>query len=228
MFKRANVVVLPTNKKASIFIDTIEPGVLIFDKNYLESNIHWKDVPHYHLYITSDDKIEEGDWWLNKDANYNNIINDRSLAKLANNAPSCKKIIATTDTSIKIKSEQAGDNTWYNPYPKPSDSFISKYIEEYNKGNIITDVMVEYDEKQRFEANKSKRINPLNGIWYEYILKTNPKDNTITIRKIEDSWNREEIHILFKELVKGRECKAAFMCYTPTIIDVDKWLNDNL
>jgi hypothetical protein len=65
--------------------------------------------------------------------------------------------------------------------------------------------------------------NPL-----EYFPKINIKDNTITIKKVKDSWNREEVSSLIKQVVKGRECKSEFMCYAPIIIDIDKWIEQNL
>ena len=70
--------------------------------------------------------------------------------------------------------------------PQPSQQFIQKYIEEYNnKGNIITDVLVEYEEGKSYSGNE--------GLIIKEWLKINPKDNTITIKKVKDSWTREEI-----------------------------------
>jgi hypothetical protein len=74
----------------------------------------------------------------------------------------CKKhkIIATTDTSLgnyiwkqtnkKSKSYNVQQNIEttkkvFIPLPQPSQQFIEKYIEEYNKGNVITAILVEYE-----------------------------------------------------------------------------------
>lgn len=111
-----------------------------FTQDYLKS------VPakSYHLYILSDDKIEEGDWF------YDFLYKVKQYNKTKKIIPASysKKIIATTDTSLKIP----GDD--YDPrsktgrewifLPEPSQSFIKVFIEEYNKGNVITDVMVGY------------------------------------------------------------------------------------
>lgn len=201
MFKRANVAMLPTNEKAS----------LIYSNSLLNKLSYGELSPinctHYHLYFTSDDKIEKGDCY----------ISDTNEVKRADNIThkscKCKKIIATTDTSIEIKSEQAGDNAWYNPYPKPSDSFISKYIEEYNKGNIITDVMVEYELKHTGWTEDQSEYT------YDEFLKINPKDNTITIKRIKDSWSREEVGFLIDKAVRP------FLAYAfSTEAARDEWL----
>jgi hypothetical protein len=217
MFKRCKVVLLPTKEKASMFIDTIEPNILIFDSNYVSSNVHYKDVPHQNLYIISDDDIKEGDW----------ITDDNRIAQvncLTINDPNRhlhNKIIATTDTSLTVKGESAGDNNWYNPLPQPSQQFIIKYIEEYNKGNIITDVMIEYE--QVFEDKLEGREFILRPLGYK--LKVNPKDNTITIKKIKDSWNREEVIELLKK------SKQDFLYHRGIqILDgmLDNWIKENL
>jgi hypothetical protein len=60
---------------------------------------------------------------------------------------------------------------------RPSQQFI-EYIEAYNKGEIITDVLVEYHSI----------INTRNTERYQVqTLKMNPRDNTITIKKLKDS-----------------------------------------
>ena len=83
-----------------------------------------------------------------------------------------EKIIATTDISL-VKE--------YN-LPQPSQQFIQKYIEEYNKGNIITDVLVEYEY-----LLDDRAVLPY------WNLKVNTKDNTITIKKLKETYNKEEL-----------------------------------
>lgn len=75
------------------------------------------------------------------------------------------KIIISTDKSLGL--------------PRPSDSFIKKYCELGG----INEAMVEYNE------NKTQYRN---GINIQLYLKIAP-DNTITIKAVKDSWNREEM-----------------------------------
>ena len=82
-----------------------------------------------------------------------------------------EKIIATTDISL-VKE--------YN-LPQPSQQFIQKYIEEYNRGNIITDVLVEYEliSNEEYFLNT---INPDDDVpYFDENLKINPKNNSLNI-----------------------------------------------
>ena len=91
------------------------------------------------LYIVNEDKVEIGDWYIFENKVYRSVIN--------NNSNICKKIIATTDKSLQFNCD--GKCAKYECvclFPQPSDTFIIKYVEEYNKGNIITKVLVEYEE----------------------------------------------------------------------------------
>jgi hypothetical protein len=176
-FKRARVILLLTEDKHS----QLEIDDLSVNKLSYESKQYFHKHPQ-HLYIISDDEIKDGDYWINLD---NNIINNNiSIANFANNAPSCKKIIATTDTSLKVITGIVGSSLGIS-LPQPSRQFIEKYIEIYNKSDIgsnnfnITDVLVEYEEIHDYTNQFAiKTIDK---------LKVNPKDNTITIKKIKDS-----------------------------------------
>lgn len=103
--------------------------------------------------------------------------------------------------------------------PHPSQSFIEKFVEEYNKGNVITEVMVEYEYSYRKNDDGEDIGFPVHE---PLVLKINPKDNTITIRKIKDSWSREEvIELLHKrmEYTFGEDYDKS---------TTDKWIEENL
>ena len=137
-----------------------------------------------------------------------------------------REVLASTDKSLSktIKSSyvQFGDNveeTRIEFLPQPSTSFIEKFVEEYNKGNVITEVLVEYEYSYRKNDDGEnigfKVHEPL-------MLKINPKDNTITIRKAKDIWNREEvIELLHKrmEYTFGEDYDKS---------TTDKWIEENL
>ena len=104
--------------------------------------------------------------------------------------------------------------TKYEPniLPQPSQQFIEKYIESYNKGEIITDVLVEYDEvydinhyTENFNYNtislKEEKIN------FRYNLKVNPKDNTITINLVKKIlYTQEQVIKLLHQDVNDSHC----------------------
>ena len=221
-FKKAKVVMLPTNEKSSIInLDNEE----LF---HIDQYVPKLNKGNTHLYIISDDEIKEGDWMIRDNEQPTkvtpNFFWDFGVRYF--------KIIATTDESLKIDNDITNQTSaiWdktdvkrviigSKSLPKPSDSFIKKYIEEYNKGNVITDVLVEYEliSNEEYFLNT---INPDENVpYFDENLKINPKDNTITIRKVKDSWNREEIlNDIEQAIIQGLDIGQ----YR------DKWIKENL
>ena len=161
---------------------------------------HPKNSISQHLYIISDDEIKEGDLHITSD---HEGFGDRKY-----------KIISSTDASLGL--------------PQPSQQFIEKYIEGYNRDNIITDVLVEYESK--FETiQKGLPGFPEDDIsWWTNKVKINPKDNTITIKKIKNSWNKEEV-IEFGNKVR-EYCKNTYKedSLHRVFFEWDKWIEENL
>lgn len=180
--------------------------------NWESKSKDWEkgDGVNQHLYIISDEKIEEGSYFLSdkrERKSQNNglpIWEIKRCAKITNswifaegnpheglNPEWCKKIIATTDSSLYYYPKEDYNGRIKKLLPQPSQQFIEKYIEEYNKGNVITEVMVEYEELWKSTVYDQ----PDNYIGEA--LKVNPKDNTINIMLIKDSWNWKELKALF-------------------------------
>ena len=165
-----------------------------------------------HLYITSDEEIKKDDWY------YNPITDSIHKADLILRElnPIFKKIIATTDTSLKIHKFDKGvfkDLTY--SLPQLPQQFIQQYIEEYNKGNVITKVEVEYDFADHDLALFRDEIT----------LKVN-HDNTINIKPIKDSWSREDIIKLKNKLISlSKEQQFKILDSVETF---DKWIEENL
>lgn len=201
MWIKRQVVMLSTKEKADgvLYLDDTQSGKLFISK-----------AGNRHLYILSDEEIKEDDWVLYTNPNFKRSfivkISDINHDKFDYKRETldireipiswAKKIIATTDKSLspRIHKGETVDESYPKEFrnsilPQSSQSFIQKYVEEYNKGNIITEVMVEYERY-------------LDQISFDYEihvtkLKINLKDNTISVRKIKDSWSREEIIELF-------------------------------
>jgi hypothetical protein len=214
-FKRAQVVMLP--HLDGIIYDGNDWQNIDLVSNFSKSHYNSINGSQYsnHLYIISDDEIKEGDWFYSEIDNkvfqrqYNIIILEGD-----------KKIIATTDTSLMIGFSNKKLNSNY--LPQPSQQFIEKYIESYNKGEVITDVLVEYINEYSDDNSFSITNNPIK---VNQILKVNPKDNTITIKKLKDSWNKEEIINKLYQL----KLDCINKHYGQIInIDIDKWIKENL
>lgn len=237
-FKRAKVIMLPTNNNSHIYHTKVN-NILGYVTGKVESDLeqfpNQTNTQNQHLYITSDDKIKEGDWIIG----FNNIVTKAKNNTLVNMTTTigkiCKKIIATTDTSLNYIKH---DDTV--PYPKgeqirlsqPSQQFIEKYIESYNKGEVIIDVLVEYEayvETGGYLGIAQHLIEDKKN--WKYQLKVNPKNNTITIKKLKDSWNKEEVIKLLKLLKKDTINSIDLDINTDNLIcdlEINKWIEENL
>ena len=211
---------LPTNERAvnkgdlvlnsvhSLFIASanMRPNTMISD--YYKSQ---------HLYITSDEAIGENDWFIDtktnklhkcKQVNGDKIITDE--LDLHEPLGDCyyyfkktesKKIISTTDKSLGL--------------PTVSDGFVKKFIERYNTGNLINDVMVEYEEWPELE-----RITGTNTSFRTVVKKMLKvdKNNCITITSVKDTWTREEVISLCRDCFEN-SCKYSTF---------NEWIEQNL
>jgi len=222
-FKRAQVIMLPTEYSNINLYNNMR---LIYSKDHSGSS----KLNCQHLYIISDDEIKGNDWYVNilyneirkcnnKDKYQTELYINNSLEKIRN-----KKIIATTDTSLLM--EDSNKNAGFTVYnlPQPSQQFIEKFIEFYNKGEVITEVLVEYNlfgngypiGTERYISNS--------------VLKINPKDNTITIKKLKDNWNREELDFILNSIVNDLCCKSIKKPYNSNECAefTSRWIEKNL
>lgn len=221
MWIKRNVVMLPTNQKANLKSDlAINENNLLFQPSKLEGT--WFFLNKYqHLYILSDEEIKKGDWFYDT---RDKIISNSSLSQTLFS----KKIIATTDTSLSIitKISLKVNNIIhscdrYDKLPQIPQQFIEKYIEEYNKGNAIKEVLVKYEEEPTDDGNSIKYIE----------LLINP-NNTINIKQIKDSWNREEVkNLCFKaflnhKLTSDKKWKQEDI--DNALAPFEQWIKENL
>lgn len=241
--KRAKVIMLPTNSinqvnKGDLFINDSREynwGKLEALKcERITSHGHaWNGngIQAYinHLYITTDDEIKEGDWCIDlNDNNYLFQVTSEFLVDNKNNLKFIKKIIATTDSSLMYLSNNG--RIGYN-LPQPSQGFIEKYIKEYNKGNIITDIIVEYEEILKCYRCGKTEPNCVNtsknciGSFGGFKQLKISKDNTITIHSIKDSWSREEVESLLFNCLNDQ---FAIEGNKSDIDNFNQWIEENL
>lgn len=164
----------------------MEKKIIEQDKRfYMEAFVHRIKE---NIYITSDEEIKDGDWVIVANKHIRQVKEVQSNQYLVvgvNNAifkDVCKKIIATTDSelgehdSLTI-SQGRFNNTYptFKPLPRPSNSFIDKFLSEYNAGRKIEKVLVEMNREFEYEASAGKS--------YSFSLKVAP-DNTIVIKPV--------------------------------------------
>ena len=203
-YMEGNVVMLATDKKSNIMMWN-ERGQKKDLFNFLPLNIHESKVVYQHLYFLSNEEIKGGDWYF--DPYENKIL--QCLSHMVYINTMMRKVIATTDTSLRL--------------PQPSKEFIQAFTKSYNEGKPITKVLVEYDVITLNEDWSKRPVVVTN----EYKLKVN-SSNEITIKKVKDSYTREELRPIFLKLChdtadyieKGYDEKTEF--------NIDKWIEENL
>ena len=100
MEKRKNIHLLPTDKGQRI--TKTSKGTLLWCSKSAEDFIETrKGYLGFHLYITSDEEIKEGDW---------HFKNDKMVTKSHLIDNTCKKIILTTDQDLIANGVQAIDD----------------------------------------------------------------------------------------------------------------------
>jgi hypothetical protein len=186
MNKKLQVVMLPSNGEKDLqtrdslyFYSAIDNLV----KGFLNAR-STKHVPQ-HLYFLSDEEIKEVDWCLYKKT----VVGEQPFQmrkELLINKAWFKKIIATTDSSLLVE-HKLPLMTQHLSLPQPSQSFLELYVKEYNKGNQIKEVLVEYEE-----IDSDKLYTPQEANLYPK-LKINPKDNTINIKSVKNSFTRKDM-----------------------------------
>jgi hypothetical protein len=207
---------MPYNEDTKINTLAINKNWKVTETN---GNEYWRPQ---HLYILSDEEIKEGDWFIHPDSScFDKECKEVSIGgyeikqvsktdehfvyhevMAISKSRNIKKIIATTDKSFRLTEIVKEDGNikfpYITPLPQPSQSFIEHFVEEYNKGNIITEVMVEYDMMYRDMTGEHKALMLVGT---EYLkLKVNPKDNTINIKPKKEEWSREEVIVLLQKL----------------------------
>lgn len=209
MLKRCRVVMLPTNEKARICV--------IKQLYYRGEDSQIDSLQNQHLYILSEDEIRKGDYYYTEAriSEYGiHLCDSERLVQICKELKA-KKVIATTDKSLNL--------------PGISQSFIDKYIEKYNKGKVLKEVNVVYEEDLiKVYDNTGEHsggyldFNPdTNG--YKPLIKS---DNTISIKKVKTSWNREEVVKLLYKLWNVE-------IYTDNVSnweqeDLEDWIRENL
>ncbi len=142
----------------------------------------------FHMYVLSQDKIEDQDWWMYIDLEQRPLFpvkEDKASRKVQSDEKDMK-IIASTDPNLKIAS--------------PSKGFIEKFCELGG----IDEIMVEYD------CLTSVRMGIMdlskNPSWKQTsdskCIESRPKvdnQNTITIKKFKDEFSREEVDKLIED-----------------------------
>lgn len=210
-YQKAEIVMLGTDKVTNIQLDKDYNTLSTISRQIRNS----QDYQGQHLYIISNEEIKEGDWYCSLAG----IVSQHNGTEVL--PEGWKKIIATTNESLHIPFVTPGNEELevyeYTILPKPSDSFIKKYIEEYNASRTILKVLVEYEKVYP----KHFTYNPSENIIINLKVDSN---NTITIKRIEPKlYTREEVEIFLNQLYSDVTTDST---YNGNYIDM--WIDQNL
>lgn len=165
---------------------------------------------YQHLYITSDEEIKNGDWYIVLTRDMLEV--KRALIDIGK-GPNHRKIIATTDTNLRVR--VVGCTVETKPLPQIPDSFIKEYCDE---GGIDT-VLIEHDylEKCLYEIPiecENSHCRVFNKCIEEPQLKRTTKtlklnsDNTIIISPLAEKMYTEKLllkALLSNDLIHSKE-----------------------
>ena len=250
MKKTHKVCMLPT-EKASLIGKYIDTNQLVFN------NPNHKDIPRgefQHLYILSSEPINSGDWCIDIEDNTLFQVKEQGHSGLLRSntdsyvEDSCKKIIATTDKSLKLKWDNlqsvVHNGVETNLLPQIPESFIQEYIAEYNKGNVITEVELEYEEimtGSSIEGGQATWTNKLTTTSNNEVIISLPLilDNTqlaseqfskeIERNKKVKMYTRDEVIILMKLSIKrGSTLEFGNLPFEELIEPEEIWINKQL
>ena len=153
-----NIHVLPTDKPSRLIYN--DANQLCYQSNKSFKNDR-KNRKKFNIYITSDEKIKEGDWMI-RGIEQPTLVTPNFFWDFG---VRYYKIILTTDQELIKDGVQAID-----------DKFLKWFVKNPSCEFVVV------KQKQHFEADKSKRINPLNGVYYSYkiiIPQEEPKQETL-------------------------------------------------
>lgn len=224
--KKAKVVMLPTDENQHPTL-LLNPSI-----NKLERPKHEHKYPAseykkagyqcYDLYFIGYDKVTKPCWVFNENGvgKENKLFEVKTDIAIGNCAiHNWNEVVASSaglGHTSKSFYKQFGHNveeTKLIYLPQPSNGFVNVFINLYNKGELIKFVNIEYLRNVTIVDEKQWENN-------ELILNINSKDNTITIRAIKDSWNRNEIiDLLHKHtefMLSGKK------------LTLDEWIEENL
>jgi len=231
------------NKKGNIYLtpskEEVKVGDVVVSKfkemhilTVNDSKSYAKTTVKQNIYVTSDEKIKEGDYTIYFDIWLCKILKHYGdqvlILKLKDNTettvliPEHKKIIATNDTSLFYTEQGILNHSTAEQdiLPQPSQQFIEDFIKEYNNKNIITKVDIKYKKvpcdskgepiKGIFlkhisdpSISSEKCINQMASMFKETLL-IEPHDNTIEIdfKSSQRKYSEKEVIALLHKYEK--------------------------
>ncbi len=212
---------------------------LLVSSNNLQNSIIIEDK-NYHIYVINSEEIKEGDWYMYCHFGEWIISNSRETLKKGTNTLEnlnkdnyFKKIIATTDSEVKIHVGTCfGMEELFKPLPRLSDDFIKAYVKAQGK---IDKVLVEYYNLNGQESGQLIKIASDNTITIKPVQEVYVSKKALpfviealgfdpTKEKEKTSWNRNEVIEIIKCFSVALQERKSGHVYDFR----DKWIKENL
>ncbi len=198
-----NIHILPTDKPSRLF--NCFGKLVIGDYTTIRENLQ---VTNQHLYITSDEEIKQGDWYLGFETNYSTEPKERWVLYNCVSKPNgdySKKIILTTDQDLIKDGVQAIDDTfieWFVKNPSCERVKVEDYGNFYNIRYLI--LIPKEESKQETLEEVAER--------YSIGLDTNSAEDFINGAK----WQADRMY-------SEKDLRDAFFCFPDEWRNFDEW-----
>jgi hypothetical protein len=226
MDKEHQIIMLPSEKPSQILFDTVGQELVYNPPVPQKMTVN---VMPQHLYILSDEKIKEGDWFLRP--NYSSGIKVGYIPTQADSSyfigygydwTDCRKIIATTDTELHYNKVVEEDMHMY----KESLPHIPQHIIEAYVKKPFDKVMVEYTLKESYELNE----NDLPG---HVLVIDKPKlnqDGTLAVSLVEEKTIDMKALDICQRIVSFGDASPELMetSFIEIYNKANKWIKENL
>lgn len=143
MFKTYRIVMLPTDDNTNGMETKNISDIVSFNGMlwYMPIEIYnFKNGDNQHLYILSNEEIEKGDWFVNRQYMIGLGIDEYAVWQYNEAKPNSdpRKIVATTDLSLNLLLIE--------------EHAIREYIKRYNKGNPITEIEMDIENNSTIKT----------------------------------------------------------------------------
>jgi hypothetical protein len=141
-----NIHMIPTHLPSRLFLNKINNKLLLDSDTYSDLKKILPSSNYQHLYITSDEVIKEGDWYID-DANQirKSITSDKQYWAVRQDY---KKIILTTDKKLITDGVQSIDDEFLQWFIKnPSCEEVKVEKEKVILGEVVGTTYIDYNYK---------------------------------------------------------------------------------
>jgi hypothetical protein len=209
--KNKNIWLIPSNAISRLFLDYYNNLFIVTTKDFITKINKFQNI-----YITSDEEIKEGDWFLEDDIE--NLIFQRRNSKVYSLPDSAKKIILTTDVDLIKDGVQAIDDEfleWFVKNPSCESVKVDSYKTIYH--NWIYKIITPKEEhKQVLTEEDIFNQKDIDAVT-DYINKEQQKQALIDMMKSDEELGLydETLRKQFPANIEGSEefnemCKEDF------------------